>query len=119
MTLLTLVTGPSGLAREQAIADRLEPHTSTAVILEGFPDGNPLLENRENNPTFKLIRVAAGCMCCTGNLVLRVTLNRILRDAPAQIFLSVADASHLESLRLFLSTPPYDGLLTLTENCCT
>ncbi len=119
MTLVTLVTGPSGAAREQAIANRLHPDTSTAVILEGFPTGNSVLENLAGTPKLTIVRIAAGCMCCTGNLVLRVTLNRVLRDFPDQIFLSIADASHADALRRFLTEAPYDRLLILTEDCST
>jgi hypothetical protein len=119
MTSVTLVVGPVGQVREQAIADRLDPAVSSAVILEGFPDGNSILQNRPNHPDLKILRIASGCMCCTGNLVLRVTLNRILRPPPKQLFLSLADASHLDTLRRFLTEAPYDHLLSLTEDCCT
>jgi hypothetical protein len=119
MTLITLVLGRSALQREQAIANLVDPACPTVVLLEGFPDGNAVLEESGNSPMLKIIRVAAGCMCCTGNLVLKVTLNRILRERPGQVFLSIADASHLEKLHHFLASPPYDELLLLTENCRT
>jgi hypothetical protein len=113
----TLVTGASAAQREQAIAARLEPHCQTAVILEGFPDGTSPLQNLEHSSHVKIFRIAAGCLCCTGNLVMRVTLNRILRDPPQRFFLSIADASHIEALRNFLTAAPYDELLVLTEDC--
>lgn len=117
MSFVTLVTGPSGKARECAIASRLDPHVFSVVILEGFPSGNSILENQSSHPNLKILRIAAGCMCCTGNLVLRVTLNRVLRESPQQIFLSLTDAEHGDALRSFLTAAPYDTLLTLTENC--
>lgn len=116
-TLVTLVTGASAAQREQAIAARLVPAFQTAVILEGFPDGTSPLQNLEHSSHLKIFRIAAGCLCCTGNLVMRVTLNRILRDPPQRLFLSIADATHLEALRNFLTAAPYDGLLVLTEDC--
>jgi hypothetical protein len=115
--VVTLVTGASAAQREQAIAARLQPACATAVILEGFPDGASPLENLEHAYRLKIFRIAAGCLCCTGNLVMRVTLNRILRDPPQQLFLSIADASHIDALRNFLTTAPYDELLLLTEDC--
>ncbi|MDQ9169247.1 GTPase [Oxalobacteraceae bacterium R-40] len=119
MTPVTLVLGSSGIQREKTIANLVDPACPTVVLLEGFPDGKAVLENAGNSSTLKIIRVAAGCMCCTGNLVLKVTLNRILRDPPKQIFLSVADASHIEKLHHFLTSPPYDKLLFLTKDCRT
>jgi len=52
-------------------------------------------------------------MCCTGNLVLRVTLNRLLRQGPERLFLGVANGEHLDQLRSWLQAPPYDQLLAL------
>jgi len=52
-------------------------------------------------------------MCCTGNLTLRVHLNRILRHPPQAIFLGIASDEHLAQLQAFLSSPPYDALLQL------
>lgn len=117
MTCVTLVYGASSLAREQAIALSLDPALSTAVLLEGFPSGNSALENRTSHSNLRLARIAAGCMCCTGNLVLRVTLNRLLRDPPQQLFLSISDAAHVEQLRKFLITAPYDALLNMGKDC--
>jgi hypothetical protein len=117
--VVTLVTGASAAQREQAIAARLAPLCPTIVILEGFPSGSSPLENLESFSHLKIIRIAAGCLCCTGNLVMRVTLNRILRDPPQQLYLSIADATHLGALRNFLTTAPYDQLLILNEDCRT
>jgi len=52
-------------------------------------------------------------MCCTGNLTLRVHLNRLLRHAPQSICISLANDEHIEQLLAFLSSPPYDKLLSL------
>ncbi len=119
MKFVTLVSGPTSALREQAIADRLAPGISAVAILEGFPSGNSSLEDNPVYAALRIVRIASGCMCCTGNLVLRVTLNRILRDSPEQIFLSIANASHLPALRAFLTAPPYDEWLVLTEDCRT
>jgi hypothetical protein len=118
MTPVTLVTGPRAAARESAIARKLADAPapagqSIAVILEGLPDGSGLLEN--HSPDLYLARIAPGCVCCTGNVVLRVTLNRILRDPPAHLYIGLADITHLDRIRRFLNDPPYDRLLALTN----
>jgi hypothetical protein len=110
-----LVTGPSASARERAIAAQLHQHgAKTAIILEGLPDGQTVLAPSGS----RLIeRIAPGCLCCTGNLVLRVTLNRLLRQRPERLFIGVARSEHLEQLRSWLGNAPYDQLLELGPTC--
>ena len=118
-TPLTLVSGGSAAEREAVIAQALQPGQPTAIILEGLADGNGILadlaEQVSPSPSFplQLLRIAPGCLCCSGNLVLRVTLNRLLRHPPARLFISLADASHIEQLRAWLTASPYDVLLAL------
>lgn len=109
----TIVTGPSAAMRETAISASLPTGQRCAVILEGLPDGSPLLVS---STTLDVHRVAPACLCCTGNLVLRVTLNRILRLRPDRLFIGVANKDHLDQLRSWLQHPPYDQLLELTPD---
>ena len=131
----SLVCGGSGGEREAAIAASLVPGLATTVIIEGLSDGNSALvglaEPRTaeprmaepclavppmtiRGPPVSLVRIAPGCLCCAGNLILRVTLNRVLqRDRPARLFISLANVAHIEQLRLWLSRAPYDRLLRL------
>ena len=110
----TLVTGATARRREQAIAAQLHQNGAlTAVILEGLPDGSPVLQA---STTLLIDRIAPGCLCCTGNLVLRVTLNRLLRRHPTRLFIGVASSEHLDQLRSWLSSAPYDQLLELTPD---
>ena len=115
---MTLVTGPGAAARERAIAARLPDAAASgglqAVILEGIASGNSPLDTLP--PNTQLARIAPGCLCCTGNLVLRVTLNRMLRQRPERLFIGVADSEHLDQLRSWLQSEPYDQLLTLTPD---
>nr|WP_202114464.1 GTPase [Telluria cellulosilytica] len=118
---MTLVTGPGAAAREAAIAahlsdlheDRSAP-IMQAIILEGLASGISPLDDLPPGQT--LARIAPGCLCCTGNLVLRVTLNRLLRQRPHRIFIGVADSGHLDQLRSWLQSEPYDQLLRLTSD---
>ncbi len=114
-TPLTLVSGGRAADREAAIAHALRPRQATAVILEGLADGNSILADLAEHPPspLQLLRIAPGCLCCSGNLVLRVTLNRLLRHPPAHLFISLADATHIEQLRTWLTASPYDVLLAL------
>lgn len=112
----TLVTGRRAADREQAIAAALAG-PDTTVIIEGLADPtSPLADAAMLPAPPTIVRIAPGCLCCAGNLVLRVTLNRLLRRPPARLFISLADATHVGQLREFLSAPPYDSLLSLCDD---
>lgn len=111
MTPLTLVSGGSAAERDAALAAVLT--ADAAVIVEGLTDGSTRLADAGAACGAQIVRIAPGCLCCSGQLVLRVTLNRLLRRPPARLFISLANASHLDQLRLSLSAAPYDGLLGL------
>ena len=116
MTLTTLVVGATYAAREAAIAAALQAGQQSAVILEGLPDGRPGAPLDQALSPEAIRRVAPGCLCCTGSLTMRVTLNRVLRHPPQRLFISLADAGHVNQIRAFLGTPAYQPLLTLTED---
>ena len=109
----TLVLGGSAGERETAIAAALSARIPTAVILEGWPDAGAALPAPAGERPWRIVRIAPGCLCCSGNLVLRVTLNRILRDRPQQLYLGIATTTHLDQLRRWLTLPPYDAILEL------
>ncbi|MCC6070171.1 GTPase [Massilia sp. GCM10020059] len=115
----TLVTGPSAAAREAAIGASLAAMGQgghLAVILEGLPDPRSILTP---SGSLEVHRIAPGCVCCTGNLVLRVTLNRVLRRRPERLYIGLASTEHLDQLRSWLQQPPYDQLLELTPDLST
>ena len=114
MILTTLVTGATAAAREAVIAAALEPGAETALILEGLPDGSPILDDTASY--LHIARIAPGCVCCTGNLTMRVTLNRLVRRRPVRLYIGLATSLHLEQIRQFLTQPPYANLLQLTKD---
>ena len=120
--LTSLVTGPTAGARERTIAAQLAARRTpaapecVAVLLEGLPDGLVILAP---SPSALIARIAPGCLCCTGNLVLRVTLNRLLRRRPGRLYIALAGTAHLDQLRSWLQQPPYDQLLELTPDLRT
>ena len=121
-TRTTLVTGARAAVREAAIAAALaaagappSPLHPAAVILEGLADAHSPLESSPEIG-LQVLRIAPGCLCCAGNLVLRVTLNRLLRRPPAQLFISLANAEHVDQLRSMLLAAPYGDLLDLAAD---
>jgi G3E family GTPase len=117
VTLTTLVIGDGADRREAVIAAAVDAPATTAVILEGIPSGKSLLEafTAQGMP---VVRIAPACMCCTGNLTMRVTLNRLLRNKPARLYIGLASATHLPAIRSFLQSPPYADLLQLAPDVC-
>ena len=112
MTPTTLAAGGSPASREAAIAARLDG-AETALILEGLPDAANALTEASG---LRIMRIAPGCPCCVGNLTLRVMLNRVLRQPPQRLYIGLASIEHVDRLRAFLSAPPYDKLLALTQD---
>lgn len=110
----TLVTGASAALREAAIAATLDERLRTALILEGLPDGSSPFGDPPPS-WLTLVRIAPGCICCTGNLTMQVTLNRILRQHPQRLFIGLANSTHLPQIRGFLQQEPYDKWLSLTS----
>ena len=110
-----LVIGSRARERETAIAARLETGVPSVIILEGLSDGGSTLafDPADHDSVPQVLRIAPGCLHCSGNLVLRVTLNRVLRRPPARLYISLASADHLELLRSWLSEAPYGELLDL------
>jgi hypothetical protein len=115
MTRTTLVTGARGATREAAIAAAFDPAQPATVILEGLPNGASPLDTPSLSG-IRVIRIAPGCVCCSGNLIMRVTLDRILRHPPARLYIGLASATHLQQIRTFLTETPYGALMTLTDD---
>lgn len=125
MTPTTLVVAASASLREAAIAravrrsalQALPGAIAHAVLLEGLPDGQAQLETLEQDlpHTLALIRIAPGCLCCIGNVVLRVSINRLLRQRPQHLWISLANTGHIDQLRTLLQSPPFDSLLELEK----
>jgi len=125
MIRTTLVTGGDTFDREQAISERINvetvdgvPVAAIAILFEGLS-----LRDAEENllPVFseqgvKVIRIAQNCFCCTGNLTMRVSLDRLLRSSPRRLYIAIASIGHIEALRRFLSAAPYHDRLFLTDD---
>jgi hypothetical protein len=115
MIQTTLVLGKSAFDREQAIADELTLIPSfqkTAILLEGLGSGKTLLEPKEN---VVIVRIAAGCLCCSNNMIMRIYLNRLIQQKPQQLYLSLSTGTHLEQIKQFLTAPDYKNVLELTK----
>lgn len=113
-----LASSRAHASTEQALADKLRAaiasHGDAALIIEGLASGAGVLEGLS---ALRMVRLAPACLCCAGNLVLKVHLNRILRQPPKALFLFLADARHVPQLHTQLSTAPYDSYLQLTADC--
>ncbi|MFZ6862080.1 GTPase [Undibacterium sp. Ji67W] len=119
---LTIVSGADYARREAVIAEASTAFLSAqpfdakiAAILEGLPSGHLRLRT---SPQIFVHRIAPGCFCCLGNLTMRVTLNRVIRQKIQHLYLSVASTDHLDNIRQTLKHPPYDQLLLEVSFIC-
>ncbi len=114
MTPLTLVYGGNRALREQTIAAHIDPALTTTVIAEGMAGGSKVLETMaESISHLTVLRIAPACPCCIGQLTMRVTLNRLLRQPPECIYLSLDSSTHLQEVQRFLRSEAYQSLLQL------
>lgn len=115
---LSIVCGADYAQREAHIAQLLQQthyDGACAVILEGLPGGAVSL-----NPGADLLlqRIAPACFCCIGALPFRVTLNRMIRQRPRHIYLSLAGSEHLKQLQEMFAAPPFNVLLLAQPPIC-
>lgn len=81
-----------------------------AVIVEGGPGTLSAPAGVE------LVQLAPGCVCCVGQLPLRVTVARLLRlSRPARLWIEVSAAGHVAELRRQLDGPGFAGAVKLYE----
>ncbi|QEI04549.1 hypothetical protein FXN63_00910 [Pigmentiphaga aceris] len=100
-----LLSGASD-ALPQAIAHLSEGEQ--AVIVEGGP-GTLVAPGG-----ITLVQLAAGCVCCVGQLPLRVTVARLLRQVrPARLWIEISDGAHLAEVRRQLNGPGFRGAIVL------
>ena len=117
MIATTLVYGATSVQRDAAIhacVASLPANARIGLILEGPASSADRLGALAAGDTRLILhRIAAGCPCCSGNLTLRVTLDRLIHRAPNHILLGIASDAHQAQLRDFLMAAPYDRHLAL------
>jgi hypothetical protein len=85
------------------------PGSRRAILTEGFgsitaPDG------------IAVAGLAGGCVCCVGQVPLRVTLTRLMRaERPEHLLLLLADDQHLPRIRSLLTDGSLGVQLELEE----
>jgi hypothetical protein len=107
---------PGAFARPAMPATMATTLPGHAVLLEGLPDGSGQLETLCAAHHLPLSRIAPGCLCCAGQVIMRVTVNRLLRQRPRHLYIGLATATHQAQLREILQHSPYDGWLTLGDD---
>lgn len=95
-------TATVAVAGSAAIVDWLASTAGArrAALVEGFA---PLTELPED---LAIAPLAPGCPCCLGQLPMRVTLVRLLRQhRPEHVLLVLAGGAHLDRVRALLADP--------------
>jgi G3E family GTPase len=100
VTRVSVVVADGRQQRQAAVDQWLSAHPSgvRAVVAEGAFEPLAVPEN------VLISQLTAGCVCCVGQVPLRVALVRMLRSArPRNLLLVVSGATHLERLRALLA----------------
>ena len=115
MTHCTIVCGATAREREAMITALIdaEPAKKTAVIIEGGIESGSRFALAPDTEALAVRIIAAGCPCCNDGLVMRVTLDRVLQQRPALLYIVLMDESHATHLQKFLLEPPYCDWVTL------
>lgn len=114
MTNVTLVYGGSSAERERAIAAQRSAGGKAVAIIEGLAGAALADSALDSTPDLTIVRIAPGCPCCTGKLTMRVTLNRLLREHPEEVYISLANNEHLLGVINFLNEDQYRERLEVT-----
>ena len=92
-----IVTGASGSGKSALIARLAWARRDRLGLVNILPV----------DPSVNLKALSAGCPCCTGRIVLQVSLVRALRDNGAtRAFVEIADRGHAATLETLLDEPP-------------
>jgi G3E family GTPase len=109
-----VVTGARGAGKTTWLAHALDARPAAerrAVLLTEV--GAASLDPRRN------VTVAAaepGCICCVGQVSLRIALTRLLRESmPARLYLELGEPAHLGASLRTLRNPWLAPVLTLVE----
>lgn len=107
--------GPERADRIAACLERVPPTETVTVLLEGQPATLPAEVPPASGRHVHVL--APGCLCCIGNLTLRVTLARVLRhEKPQNLIIAIADARHEERMTAMLRAAPWDLWLQLVNS---
>ena len=106
---LTLQVAPAADARQCALDAwaAVAPAPRAALVEGAFDDLQA--------PSDTVVeRLAAGCVCCVGNVPMRVVLTRLLRQhRPASVLLLIAATTHRERVERMLTSAPLDQAVQL------
>jgi len=113
--LLAGLPGSERAASIKAFLHRLQPSATVSVLLEG--QAAAIDAEIPAAPGRHVHVLAPGCLCCSGNLTLRVTLARVLRlEKPQYLIIAIADVRHEARMAAMLRAAPWDLWLRMVNS---
>jgi len=118
--VVTIQVARDAVAQQTALSDWL-----AALPDVGYRDGNRQVAAVIAEGTFAVLtapasvvveRIAAGCVCCVGQIAMRVTLTRLLRaHRPKRLLLLLASGEHIDRVRRMLGDEQFATVLRLQD----
>lgn len=108
-----VVSGARGAGKTRLLAQRLAgaPAGSRLAVLLA-ERGATALPQREN----LIVAEATGCVCCVGQVSLRVALTRLLRDTrPEALYVELGEPAHLAQALRTLASPWLAPVVSIRE----
>lgn len=91
LTLLCAADPARALALALRWAAGRPPGERWALLIDDPAVPHP--ESVQNDEALRVVRLASGCVCCSGAIALRIALTRVLRDGPWQRLLLLPSAT--------------------------
>jgi G3E family GTPase len=119
-TAVTLITGATGAGKTTLISRLLATrpaHERWAVLVNDFgaatlTDTPAILQGDVT------VHEVGGCMCCTGQVLLRTALVRLLRGRPQRLVIEVAAAAEPLAIARLLNEPGLASAIALDRTVC-
>jgi G3E family GTPase len=113
-----LVTGATGAGKTSAIRRLLtkRPHAEAWIVIVNDFGEDTFASELDNRVT---VREVAGCVCCSGQIALRITLVKLIREnRPQRVLIEASSAAEPATLSAMIQEADLSRAVELASNIC-
>src|SRR4051794_24944532 len=113
-----LVTGATGAGKTTAIRRLLtkRPHAEAWIVIVNDFGRETFASELDDGVT---VRQVAGCVCCSGQIALRTTLVKLIREnRPQRVFIEASSAADPATLGAMIQEADLSRAVELASNIC-